>query len=155
MSELVGQGSKYTDEQRREAAILFATKGNISATSTALDIPRTTIGTWTKEDWWDQIVSEVRQEKADEHIANYHALVTEGQRIALEKLPEASARDAMIIAATATDKARLLLNQPTSISGKHEGMTELMRQFEQLADSYREKQANVVATQEPNESGPG
>ena len=152
MSEMVGNTSPYTDVQRKEAAIQYAIKGNLSSISRAIDIPRKTLSDWKQTDWWDEIVAEVRHAKSDEHIARYVQLVDEGQRIALEKLPEASARDAMIIAATATDKARLLLNQPTSISSNSASMSELQAQFEALAANHKAIQSTVIAVQDDAET---
>ena len=59
------------------------------------------------------------------------------------------------MAATATDKARLLLNQPTSISGKQAGMEELAESFRKLTKQWNIKQAvdaSVVATQGPGDN---
>jgi len=78
-------------------------------------------------------------------------LVDKAQQVALEKLPEASARDAMIIAATGTDKIRLADNMPTAIIGKSDDMEALAKQFDQLAQSFKEKQVNVVKTQDESE----
>ncbi len=117
MSNLVRKGSKYTDQQRMEVAVLYAISGNAKKVAKDTGIPRTTIVGWKKQDWWQDAVASVRSEKADEHRAKYSELVDKAQQVALKKLPEASARDAMIIAATGTDKIRLADNMPTSISG--------------------------------------
>jgi len=150
MSELVGPGSKYTDEQRLDAAIMYAHKGTLSATSKEVGIPRQTLSGWQKCDWWESTLSEVRHKKHDLYVAKYGELIEEGTRVALEKLPEASARDAMIIAATANDKLRLALNQPTSISGKSDGIEDLAAQFRALSKQWEEKQINVVSEQTPS-----
>ena len=148
MSELVPMGSKYTDDQRMQALLLYAIKGTGSAVSKETGIPQTTISGWRREEWWNEKLAEVRNEKQDLYIAKYGELIEEGTRIALEKLPEASARDAMIIAATANDKLRLALNQPTSISSTSSTMQALMDQFRELSSKWDEKQANVIATQD-------
>ena len=148
MGELVHTGSKYSDSDRLEAIRAYAITGNYTKTAELVGIPERTVNDWGKQEWWESELAKVRDEKQQEHIAQYHALVTEGTRIALEKLPEASAKDAMIIAATATDKARLLLNQPTSISGRAAGMDELAKQFAQLSAQWEEKQVRVIETVE-------
>jgi hypothetical protein len=137
MSELVGNGSKWTDEDRRNAATVYAVKGSLSAVERDLDIPRTTMVKWKQSDWWDEIVGEVRHEKADEHIAQYTALVSDALNHAHATLDQASPKDALIMAATATDKARLLLNQPTSIKGTDASINEMAQMF---ADLSREQQ---------------
>ena len=148
MSDMIPSGSKYTDVQRKEACIQCAITGVMSVVSRDMNIPEATLSEWKNHsDWWDGIFEEVRSAKADEHIARYTQLVDEGQRIALEKLPEASARDAMIISATATDKARLLMNMPTSISGKSSDLTALAERFKAIEASHRAIQSTVVDEQ--------
>ena len=57
----------------------------------------------------------------------------------------------MIIAATANDKLRLALNQPTSISGKAEGLEQLKEQFAKIEQDHRNIQSSVVAVQDKDE----
>ena len=147
MSEMVERGSKYTDDVRREAAVQYATTGSLTAISKAIDVPRTTLVGWKQTDWWDELVAEVRHEKADEHIAKYTALVSDAIEYAHANLDKASPKDALIMAATATDKARLLLNQPTSIRGESESIAKLQAQFEALSSRHRAIEDSVVDEQ--------
>ena len=78
-------------------------------------------------------------------------MVDKAQDIALEKLPDASAAQASIIAATATDKARLLQNQPTSIRGESESIGKLVKQFEKLSRDHSNIQNSVVSAQTKND----
>ncbi len=151
MSDLVKSGSKYSDQQRMEVVVLYAISGNAKKVAKATGIPRTTIVGWKKADWWQDVVTSVRSEKADEHRAKYSELVDKAQQVALEKLPEASARDAMIIAATGTDKIRLHDGMPTEITGKAESMNSLAADFRKLSQQWEEKQARVVAVQDESE----
>ena len=147
MGNMVEQGSKYTDEQRHDAAIQYAVLGNMKKVAKQTGIPRTTIISWRKQDWWDELIAEVRGEKADEHRAKYIELVDLAQQVTLEKLPQASAAQASIIAATATDKVRLHDGMPTEITGQSGGTQALIKKFDALADRWDEKQAKVVKTQ--------
>ena len=151
MSDLVKSGSKYSDQQRMEVAILYAISGNAKKVAKATGIPRTTIVGWKKQEWWQDAVTSIQSEKADEHRAKYSELVDKAQRVALKKLPEASAAQAIIIAGTATDKIRLHDGMPTEIIGKSDDMEALAKQFDQLAQSFKEKQVNVVKTQDESE----
>ena len=54
-------------------------------------------------------------------------------------------RDLVIITGVTQDKARTQLGQPTRISSSSEGMQDLLKQFEQLAQQSREK--TVVSEQ--------
>ena len=149
---MVSKGSKYTDSDRNEAAIQYAVLGNMKAVAKATGIPRTTIVGWKKTDWWQDAITSAQIAKADEHRARYSELVDKAQQVALEKLPEANARDALIIAATSTDKIRLFDGMPTAITGKSEGMEALARRFQELSEQV-ERDRNVVSVQEQGDSG--
>jgi len=112
MSELVGPGSKYTDEQRRQAAILYAINGTATSVESELNIPARTVNDWRNSEWWESIVAEVRLENNDRLIAKAQQIIDSATDITLEKLPEASAKDAATIGAIYVDKLRLSLNQP-------------------------------------------
>ena len=114
-------------------------------------IPRTTIVGWKKTDWWEDAVRKVRSEKADEHRAKYSQLVTKAQQVALDKLPDASAREAMTIAAIGTDKIRLHDGMPTEIADRSTDIAALAEKFRQLSRQWDEKQVNVVKTQDETE----
>ena len=151
MGKFVAKGSKYSDQQRMQVVVLYAISGNAKKVAKATGIPRTTIVGWKKAEWWQDAVTSVRSEKADEHRAKYSELVDKAQQVALEKLPEASAAQANLIACQATDKIRLHDGMPTEITGKAESMSALAKQFDQLAQSFKEKQVNVVEVQDETE----
>jgi len=140
------KGSKYTAEQKADVAIQYAISGNMKKVARQSGIPRTTIISWQKQDWWDELIAAVRSEKADEHRAKYSELVDAAQQVALEKLPEASAQQAMIIAATGTDKIRLHDGMPTSIAGNTD-TRELAERCKELSRTMRDH--GVVSIQKP------
>ena len=148
MSKLVTNGSKYSDEQRTQAAIHYAVTGSLVKTEEATGIPDSTIGTWKKQDWWEELVGNVREKKGEEHRAMYSQIVDKAQRITLEKLPHASAAQANLIACQATDKVKLHDGMPTAITGKAESKEDLLKKF---ADIAREYNRNVVSVQEESE----
>ena len=82
MSNMVSMGSKYTDEQRTEAAIQYAISGNMKSVAKTIGIPRTTLVGWKQADWWNELVVTAHHEKADEHRARYSELVDKAQQIA-------------------------------------------------------------------------
>jgi len=145
MGDLVKSGSKYSDEQRMEVAVLYAVSGNAKKVAKDTGIPRTTIVGWKNQEWWQDVVEQIRAQNTDKALAKYAQMVDKAQDIALEKLPDASAAQASIIAATATDKGRLLLNQPTSITGKTTSIADLAKEFNKLANR------NVVSVQTKND----
>ncbi len=145
MGKFVKTGSKYTGQQRMEVAVLYAVSGNAKKVAKDTGIPRTTIVGWKGQDWWQDFVEQIRAQNTDKAFAKYAQMVDKAQDIALEKLPDASAAQASIIAATATDKGRLLLNQPTSITGKVGSIADLAKEFNKLANT------NVVSVQTKND----
>ena len=78
-------------------------------------------------------------------------MVDKAQQVALEKLPEASAAQANLIACQATDKIRLHDGMPTEITGKAESMRTLAQEFRKLSEQWEEKQTNVVEIQDETE----
>jgi len=151
MSKLVTNGSKYSDEERIQAAIHYAVTGSLVKTEEATGIPDSTIGTWKKQDWWVELVGSVRNEKGEEHRAVYAKIVDKAQKQTLDKLPDANAAQAHLIACQATDKVRLHDGMPTAITGKSEDMAALANEFRKLSQQWEEKQVNVVAVQEESE----
>jgi hypothetical protein len=144
----------YTQDQKNEAAILFASKGVMSKVSRALDIPETTLAEWkNKSEWWDGLVVAVRSEKSQEHIAKYNQMVDLAQDKAITLIPGiTSAREATLVACMSQDKGLLLQGKPTSISGKSGDIQALAKQFKELSEQWNEKQVNVVSTQHEDKS---
>lgn len=56
-------GSQYTDDQIREACLLFAIEGTLSGVSRKLNIPVTTVCDWTRKDWWKSLELSIRKER--------------------------------------------------------------------------------------------
>ncbi len=103
------------------------------------------------------MVHSVQQEKQQEHRATYARIVSEAQQRTLEALPEATAAQAAIIAATATDKVRVIDGMPTSIKGESNSIKMLAQQFADLSQAQRRLEADhtaitdsVVSTQVPD-----
>ncbi len=151
MSDLVKTGSKYSHEQRMEVAVLYEVSGNAKKVAKDTGISRTTIVGWKGQDWWVDVVEQIRAQNTEKALAKYAQMVDKAQDIALEKLPDASAAQASIIAATATDKARLLQNQPTSIRGESETIGKLVKEFEKLSRDHSNIQNSVVSVQTKND----
>lgn len=151
MNKLVARGSKYTDEQRIGAAVIYAAKGTYSAVIREMNIPKSTLSNWSKADWWDDVLVEVRTEKRDKHRAMYSKIVDKAQQQTLKTLSKANAAQAHLIACQATDKVRLHDGMPTSIAKTSPGLDAMVKKFEAIADSYNERQARVVSVQKKSE----
>ena len=154
MGKMVIQGSKYTDEQRHQAIVMYAVLGTGARVSRETGISEQTLSDWRKQEWWIEGLEEVRSAKQDEHINAYHELTKKALDKAdrgIEALgDDLSASDikALVVAgATATDKGRLLMNQPTSISSKSTDMSALADEFRKVSKQWDEKQIGVVSVQ--------
>lgn len=152
MSEMTASGSKYDDQTRHMAAIHYASLGVFSRVSEQTNIPDSTLRHWSKQDWWVEAVTELREENKEKRIAQYDEIMDAAKEQVMDRLPDASARDAMIIMATAQDKGRILQSLPNSYQGKGDSLEGLASQFRAFADSFKEKQVNVVATVDKSES---
>ena len=160
MSELVGPGSKYTDQQRLHAVAEYCSSGNTVATSKATGIPRGTLQGWTETDWWVEEVSKIQHEiseqiqaqnmqiatKAGEQILdrieNGDTVVVKGEKI---KIP-VRARDLSVVSGIAVDKT-IQLGMPKSVDlGKTQTIEELCEIFRKIARQDTDE-ARVVSNQ--------
>ena len=159
---LTGPGSKYTDEERRGAALEYGVYGNMAKVARTTGIPETTLFYWKNHsDWWDTLVVEVRGEKADEQRQGYSLIVDKAHKETLDRLENGDfahfkgekfripvkAKDAAIIAGIATEKVRLSDNLPTSITANgnvEEEIKKIAQMFCDISSKYKEKQANAI-----------
>jgi len=149
---LASRGSKYTDVQRRHAIGVFMVLGNFQATSKQTGIPRVTLQDWSKREWWLNLISVVRQEKADEldaQISNsiQSALDSVDRRLEqgdayIAKTGEVafkpvSARDSATVLGIMFDKRALMRNMPTTITQSTDSakLLKLQEKFEALANN--------------------
>lgn len=153
MSKMVGPGSKYTDEQRIEAAIQYAATGSLAKVEQLTGIPDSTVSDWRKQEWWDEAVGKVRSEKEAEHRAKYSQIVDKAQAVTLAKLDDSSAAQANLIACQATDKVRLADNMPTSIRGDSSSMKELAAEFRRISQDNKNIKNSVVSEQDSTKPG--
>lgn len=167
MSELTTQsGSKYTDEDRRNAAMEYVMKGSLTAVERSTNIPKTTLSDWKQTEWWNElaiqaealveeriragansIVDRCINETLDRVENGDHVLDKEGN---IKRVPM-KGRDAAVVGAMWYDKRRLSLNLPTSISsssGHKKLMDDLAAEFKRLSEQNR----RVVSVQDSGES---
>ena len=170
MSDLVGPGSKYSDEDRRRAALEYSLTGSLSKVAKRMGIPRKTISDWkNKSEWWVEVSAKVRHQKEAKILADNEEIIDKAHREIVDRLDNGDvqlvstkngvelhrvpvkAKDAAVIKGISDDKRRLTLNQPTAITGKSEDMNSLAAEFKALSAKWDEKQVNVVSVQEETE----
>jgi len=127
-------GSKYTDDQRLQAAIAYMTLGNLKKTSEAVGIPDRTLLDWKKTEWWHDLITRLHDEKKEEFNANFTRIVESCSQTIEKQLEigEVSARDAAMIMGITFDKRQILNLQPTTISGKSIDISKLQGDFERF-----------------------
>lgn len=124
-------GSRYTDVDRREAAITYLVTGNLRATAKQTGVNERTLADWVRSDWWDGLLQTLHAEKGRELDSKLsqiidRCLVEVGDRLMngdckigrdgnLVRVP-IPAKDAAIIAAVMFDKRQIIRNLPTAIS---------------------------------------
>ena len=165
MSDLVGGGSKYTDDVRRRAVIEYCVGGLMTKVSETTGIPETTLAYWKNHaDWWDEVVAEVRNEINDKILANNLEIAQRAADRVLDSLENGdeklvwdkerneyvimrvkpTGKDASVMGGISQDKARVQLNMPTSIRGDSSNMQALADQFRELSRTWNEKKVNSI-----------
>ena len=146
MSAMVPTGSKYTDDQRKQAAMQYAVDGLLSKIEQQQGIPHQTLCDWKQTEWWVEIVGEVRLQKEGELDAKLTKLIDNSYDHALDELEKGDVTysQALVGGSIAFDKQRILRNLPTSISASQDNR--------QLADVCKElsrtmRDHGVVSTQ--------
>ena len=107
---------RYSDEDRANAlAALAANGGNVNRTAEQLGIPEATVRAWANGDRHPE-ASQACEQKKPALADQFQALAEKLVGIAAEKADKLNAKDAVIAAGVAVDKARLLRGEPTQIN---------------------------------------
>ena len=148
-------GSRYTDIDRREAAVTYLVTGNLRATAKQTRVNERTLADWVKSDWWDDLLQTLHAEKGRELDCKMSQIIDRaldevGDRLvngdckigkdgSLVRVP-IPAKDAAIIAAVMFDKRQIIRNLPTSIT---QSPDHLQRIAAKLLASASEKKTGV------------
>lgn len=132
--EIPVSGSRYTHQERYQAAIYYIGYGNSKKVSELTGIPRNTVLSWFKTDWWQQLVTRLCEEKQQEFNAGFSRLIEKSIDTIENQLDnqEVKAMDAAKIMGIAFDKRQILNNRPTSIQGKATSINDLQNEFERF-----------------------
>lgn len=150
---------RWGDDQKIEAVQAFvALGGNVSATATALRVPRPTIQRWMKTQWWQDLYLEIKQEtnfvlshRLEKIVARSMDLVEDrlekgdffyDQKTGKIIRKEVSLRDAHDVMQSSfkmkdmLEKPQVVQLEESSISEK---LNQLAQQFESFASAQKEK----------------
>ncbi len=159
----------YTNDQKINAAVLYAHKGTFCAVARDMGIPRTTLIGWSKQALWDDAVVKARHQISEQILAQNLQIATKaGERVldSLEngdeklvwdkdkaehviKRVKPSGKDSMVISGIAQDKAARGMGLPTQIHAQAADaqIKAFVEEFREAARSFKEKQVRVVSTQ--------
>ena len=160
----VEKGSKYTDEQRREAVIEYSAHGNMAKVSKVTGIPDSTLSHWKhNSEWWVTILGDLRNETSDRILPQYLEIVEKANERQIDslqngdekliwdtakkehvvKLVKPTGKDASFMGGIAQDKARTLMNLPTAITSNEsvkDSINKLAQIFKDKSDQYKAEQ---------------
>jgi hypothetical protein len=124
-------GSRYSDQQRREAVMLYVLHGNWRRVSELTHIPERTLNDWSTQSWFATMLAELRAEKGAEFDGALTRVLDEATKQLLDRLQHGdpyivggevkrrpvAAKDLAIIAGVAFDKRQLYRNLPEAAPG--------------------------------------
>jgi len=124
-------GSRYSDQQRREAVALYVLHGNWRRVSELTRIPERTLNDWSIQPWFATMLAELRAEKGAELDGIYTRILDEATEQLLDRVKHGdpilvkgqierkpvSARDLALVAAVTFDKRQLCRNLPDEAPG--------------------------------------
>ncbi len=153
----------YTDDQKINAAVLYAHKGTFCAVARDTGIPRTTLIGWSKQALWDDELVKARHQISEHILAQNLAIATKANEVVLDRLENGDSvvtkdgvisvpmkgRDAAVVGGIMQDKAARGLGLPTQIHAQTADaqIQAFIKEFKEISESYREKQVKVVSTQ--------
>lgn len=143
---------RYTPEDIATAlALLEANDGNVFKTAKELGMPMSTLRLWREgKGVTPKILADTEDKKVD--LADLFERVV---RINLEHaiktttVRDMSGRDAVMAAAIATDKMRLLRNQPTNINRNERTVEDSRKRLQELIEEARKRSTPITEFAEP------
>jgi transposase-like protein len=145
---------KWPEERKAEVlAALVAAEGNVAAVSRASGIAESTIRYWASraEGEVGEELRKLRDSRADSLADKFETLAEELLGIAHKNREKASTKDAVLAAAIAVDKARLLRGEATAVTETRQGADEMESRAQRLAERYsamKAKRAEYAQQQE-------
>lgn len=149
---------QYTDEEKATAlAHLQANGGDVSRTSRELGIPRTTLQQWRDGIGVNKAVPLIRQEKTEalDVLFERVAYLYIGRAQETSAVEKTSGKDAIITAATAVDKLRLLRGQSTEITEERSDLSRLSTEELHLYEQLTRRMVALPALPDSHSNGTG
>jgi hypothetical protein len=160
----------YPEEMRIKAVTIYAATGNFATTADLCKVPEHTVRYWRKQEWFQVLLMEIREENNEAIDAKFTDIVES----AIEQISDrvkngdfriskkgevvrvpVGVRDLSLVAAINIDKRQLLRGLPTSRTEKIEGpnvdkLAVLAEAFEALANKTRPRVIEVTTIEVEN-----
>lgn len=167
----------YPEEKRIEAVTIYAATGHFGKTAELTKVPEHLIRQWRKQDWFKELLNEVRAENNEKLDAKFTEIVEKSLEQLVDRVENGdyhvlrdgstvrkpiAAKDLSLVAAINVDKRQLLRGEPTSRSesvdkvvGPVERLENLAKTFEDLAKHGRKPETlDVTDAQLIQSDGP-
>ena len=149
---------KYTNQDRRRAAIAIQVNGGSIAASAACGIPARTIRKWTNMDWWPAVMEQSRDLAQQEMVADFRRVSAKALAQAEDRIDNGdevivgrermrrkmSGRDLAVVSGVFTDKALVLEGRPNSITQVSHDVSDLAQALVLIARERREHDGLVI-----------
>jgi len=126
---------KYTKEDKMEAAMVFVTTGNVSATSRITGIPRSTVTKWiqTKNADWMSVMSEAQDVYETNLRGKLNRALTKLYNHVMANYKDMTPTQAVAAFSSLFDRQRILEGKPTRIVENSTSEEKLKRMAETLS----------------------
>lgn len=117
-----------------EVVALYVLLGNASEVERLTKVPRETINSWRKMDWWHEVMMRIRADKNDELDSKFTKIIDKAVSTIEDRIDNGdyiytpkdgkiqrkpvNLKDVTQVTSMVLDKRQLLRGEPTSISGK-------------------------------------
>ena len=155
-------GAQWPQRKKVEACTIWCATGSPSIVSAQTNIPTNTLKSWMKQDWWKDMVTDLRN--ADNEVLD--TKLTKAMDKALEQIMDrlengeyvldqktgkvkqipVKLRDSTVALNTLLDKRQLLRKLPTKITEQTTTTAQLANLAQQFAAFVNGKKENVVET---------
>jgi transposase-like protein len=119
-----GSNFRWSDQQKLEAVQSWLALGNLALTARILGIPEVTLRVWKAQEWWHEVVEELRLQETIQLSARMKNLVEASQTIVAQRLESG---DPIL-----NQKTGQIVFKPVTMKDAHKVAVDLMDRREDL-----------------------
>lgn len=167
LNGIVKKHGYYPEEKKLEAAALYAMTGDPVRVHELCGVPTSALRGWMKQPWFQDVLSEIKQENNERLDAKLTEIVQKSQDLILDRLENGDyrvtkdgdeyrlpvgIRDLALVSAISVDKRQIVRNKPTSITQHQGGNTNTLEQLAQtFIELAQKKEISLKTVSEPIE----